>query len=82
MKTMTTITASMTIILPASVLAQATAKKGFAGHVVSFTISGDVVAAPSSLGGGQSSVLSQAHFQSLADRNDGPAKHQGYRGSK
>ena len=56
MKTITTITATMLVILPASVFAQDAAEDDFAGHGIFFTVSGGVVAAPSFLGSGETSV--------------------------
>jgi outer membrane scaffolding protein for murein synthesis (MipA/OmpV family) len=56
MKTITTIAATMLVILPASVFAQDAAEDTFAGHDIFFTISGGVVSAPSFLGSGETSV--------------------------
>jgi outer membrane scaffolding protein for murein synthesis (MipA/OmpV family) len=56
MKPITTIAATMIVILPASLWAQDAADDTFAGHDVFFTISGGVVSAPSFLGSGETSV--------------------------
>ncbi len=56
MKTITTIAATMLVILPASVFAQDAAEDTFAGHDIFFTISGGLVSAPSFLGSSETSV--------------------------
>ncbi len=56
MKPILTIAATMMVILPAGLWAQESAGDTFAGHDVSFTISGGVVSAPSFLGSGETAV--------------------------
>jgi outer membrane protein len=56
MKSITTIAASVLVILPASVFAQDAAEDDFAEHGIFFTISGGLISAPSFLGSGETSV--------------------------
>jgi hypothetical protein len=56
MKPITTIAVAMLSILPASAFAQGAAENDFAGHGIFFTVSGGVVAAPSFLGSGETSI--------------------------
>lgn len=56
MKPITTITATMLAILPASAYAQDSARDDFAGHGIFFSVSGGLVSAPTFLGSGETSV--------------------------
>lgn len=56
MKPITTIAATILVILPANVFAQDTAEDTFAGHDIFFTITGGVISTPSFLGSNETSV--------------------------
>ena len=69
MKTITTIAATMLVIVPVSVFAQDAAEDNFAGHDIFFTVSGGLVSAPSFLGSGETSVYALPNISAaIGDR--------------
>lgn len=69
MKTFTSITATMLVILPASVFAQDAAEDTFAGHDIFFTVSGGLVSAPSFLGSSETSIYALPNISvAIGDR--------------
>jgi outer membrane scaffolding protein for murein synthesis (MipA/OmpV family) len=73
MKPITTIAATLLVILPVSVFAQDAgenaAEDTFAGHGIFFTVSGGLVSAPSFLGSGQASVYALPNISvAIGDR--------------
>lgn len=69
LKTITTIAATMLVILPASVFAQDASEDTFAGHDIFFTISGGLVSAPSFLGSSETSIYAVPNISvAIGDR--------------